>query len=321
MCRRMLWPSLVIFGVWVALPHATATALVQKAEYDLDIVATTNLATSKEHAAAYLQGLMSEADHAFAGLSVKTYDAGEVPKDGTARHRLVLDHKGTVTLGSTLTSRVGFPKSDIKSFVNGKRLDIVIGTDFKHHQTLWFLPAKHTGTIAFKFQQWDGAAYKTLESWSITAPDRSEVAEAKGILLVADLVQDGNKVKIDLKPKCPKTLEQAKKDALMMLMPGEFNRTISSRLAKGTVSKAKGDASGMVEVEVVVENKSPWPLTAAQADAFVQGAVLAGRLEFQPPIPAGKSAKAKMTVSPEQPDTKRVPGVRLTELGFDRPKQ
>ena len=134
-------------------------------------------------------------------------------------------------------------------------------------------------------------------------------------------MQDGKKVKIDLKPMCPKTLADAKKDALMMLTVGEFGRSIQTRLAKGTVLKAKGDGSGMVDLEVLVENKSPWPLKKAKADAFVKGAVLIGDLMFTPPIPPGKSGKAIAMVTAESPDTKRLAGVRLSELEFERAKQ
>lgn len=309
---------LVVFSVCVPL---VAFAAAQEPEYDVDIVASTNLSVSKEHTAAYLSGLASEGEAAFSSLRVRMYEPEEKPKDGAAHYRFSVEHKGTVTVGSTMTSRGGFPKSDIKTFANGKRLDIVVGTDFKYHQTMWYLPVSHKGTLAFKFQKWDGSAYKVLESWSITAPDADEVAEAKGMLQVADLVQDGNKVKIDLKPKCPKTLAQAKNDALMKLMAGEFSRSIHSKFAKGTVAKTKADGSGMAEVEVLVENKSPWPLKQAKADAFVQGAVIAGELEFNPAIAPGKSAKAKFTATPDAPETKRIPGVRLSELRYEPAKK
>ena len=305
----------------LSLPFATAFEAVQEPAHDLDIVVTTNLTTPKEHIAAYTQSLRSEAENVYHGLNVKVYENDEKAMDGAGRYRLIIDHKGTVTLGNALTVRSGFPKSDVKSFVNGKQLKIVVGTDFKYYQSVWFLSASHKGTLAFKFQQWDGKAYKTLESWSIVAPEPDDANETKGMFRVADLVQDGNKVKIDLKPMCPKTLAEAKKEALSMLTPGEFGRTIQARLVTGTVLKAKGDGDGMVDLEVQVANKSPWPLKKAKADAFVKGAVLVGELTFTPPIPPGKSAKAKVMVTPESPDTKRIAGVRLIELEFEREKK
>lgn len=319
---RAFLSTFVVAGLLIlSLPFATAFDAAQEPEHDLDIVVRTDLTTSKEHAAAYLQSLRSEAENAYQGLNVKVYEDDAKAKDGEARYRLTIDHKGTVKLGNALTVRSGFPKSDIKSFVNGKRVTIVVGTDFKHHQSTWYLAASHKGTLAFKFQKWDGATYKTLESFTIAAPERDEVLEAKGMLPVADLVQDGTKVKINLKPMCPKTLAEAKKDALMMLTAGEFGRSIQARLAKGTVLKAKGDGTGMVEFEVLVENKSPWLLKKVKADAFVKGAVLIGDLTFTPPIPPGKSAKAKAIVTPESPETKRVAGVRLSELEFEGMKK
>jgi hypothetical protein len=54
--------------------------------------------------------------------------------------------------------------------------------------------------------------------------ERDEVLEGNGMLRIADLVQDGTKVKIDLKPMCPKTLADARKDALMMLTAGDLVR-------------------------------------------------------------------------------------------------
>jgi hypothetical protein len=318
--RAMMWTLTTTGWLILMLPFVTALHAAQEASHDIDIIALTNLATSKEHVAAYVQSLRSEAEGAYQGLNVKVYENDEKAKEGAARYRLAIEHKGTVTLGNALTVRSGFPKSDIKSFVNGKRLNIVVGTDFKYHQSIWYLPASHKGTLAFKFQEWDGKAYKTLESWTIVAPERDEVLESKGMLPVADLVQDGKKVKIDLKPMCPKTLAEAKEDALMMLTAGEFSRSILSRLAKGTVLKAMGDGSGMVDLEVLVENKSPWPIKKAKADAFVKGTVLVGELTFAPPIPPGKSGKARAMVTPESPDTKRISGVRLSELQFEPAK-
>ena len=319
--RARMWTLVIIGSFILTLPFATAFNAVQDATHDLDIVVLTNLATSKEHAAAYVQSLRSEAERVYQGLNVKVYEDDEKAQEGAARYRLTIDHKGTVTLGNALTVRSGFPKSDIKTFVNGNRVNIVVGTDYKYHQSIWYLPAAHKGTLAFKFQQWDGKAYKTLESWTIAAPERDEVLESKGMLPVADLVQDGTKVKINLKPMCPKTLAEAKKDALMMLTAGEFSRSLHARLAKGTVLKAKGDGSGMVDLEILVENKSPWPIKQAKADAFVMGAVLVGELTFAAPIPPGKSGKARAMVTPEPPDTKRIAGVRLSELQFEPAKK
>jgi hypothetical protein len=316
MLRRQLWYSIVLCWGIIGAPFAVALAAAQEPEYDIDIIASTNLAVTKEHTAAFIRGLVSEVDDCYVGLKVRTYESDEKPKDGAARFRLALEHRGTVAIGNSLTSRGGFPKSDIKSFVNGKRLDIVVGTDFKYHQTIWLIAASQKGTIGLKFQKWDGSAYKTLDSWSVPSPDCSDLAESKGLLIVADLVQDGTKAKIDLKPKAPKTLEQAKNEALMRVLPGEFSNSIYAHFAKGTIQKLKG-GEGTAEVEFMIENKSPWPLVSARVDAFAKGVVLGGDLNFKPPIRPGKSSLAKITVIPETPDVKRLPGVRLANLNFE----
>jgi hypothetical protein len=284
---------------------------------ELDIVVTSKVEASKAFVKNSIPLISDQARSALYGLDGVDASDGKA-KDGAARHRLFIEHKGTVTVGNKLVPRSGFPKTKQETVKNGNSTVVKIFPDPTHYHTVWLLPVKQTTTLTFSLQKWEDGAYKALDTWTYTVPNH-EVIEKGGLAPVAELVQDGTKPGFKLNPDCPRTLEQAREEGFLQGLPGEFGQVIASRWVKGKFDKITKKSESEVDYGVTIENKSPWPLAQVHVESTDKDVTLAGYVEFKPAIPAGKSGKGTGSRFVTQIPKKTL-GLRVTEVQFNSEK-
>jgi hypothetical protein len=285
----------------------------------LDVVVTTNLITTNEHAGAYREAIRAQLADALSSLAPLTESPdGKPPKDGAARFRLTAEHKGTATVGDTLKAVGEHPTA------SGAKA----GPDKTRYVTTWYLLYQHKGTIAFQLAEWKGGAYKVLDSWTVLVPDPLDTEEHRGLVAVAELKQDASKAKIDLNPKFPKDLSKARDEALARILPGSIRDAFFQRLVSARIAKVKGTAD-TVEAELAFQNRSPWAVKKLRVGAVTQAMVLVGdsganhELEFNPPLAPGKSATRTVSGAATKVNSKVAgvkPGVTFGAVQFEPPK-
>ncbi|HJZ92089.1 MAG TPA: hypothetical protein VKE40_14535 [Gemmataceae bacterium] len=286
------------------------------AEPVLDVIVTTNLTTSKEHAGAYHEAIRAQLADALTSLSPVTESPdGKPPKDGAARFRLTAEHKGTANVGDTLKAVGEHPTA------SGAKA----GLDKSRYVTTWYLPYQHKGTIAFQLAEWKDGAYKVLDSWTVAVPDPLETDEHRGLVAVADLKQDASKAKIDFNPKFPRDLAKARDEALTRILPGSIRDGFFQRLVSARIAKVKGTAD-TIEAELALQNRSPWAVKKLRVGAVTQTMVLVGdsganhELEFNPPLAPGKSATRVVSGPATKVNAKLAgvkPGVTFGAIQFE----
>lgn len=304
--------SVLLVGLLLVPPAPAADPV-------LDIVVTSSLSTTKEHATSYRGSLHQDVQAVFKSLEPPgELDDGKAPPDGAARYRLFIEHKGTVSVGDALKT---FGEHPIKSELVGNK--IVVGPDRTKYVTTWCLPYTHTGTAAFRLAEWKAGKYQPVLSWSATVPDPNDGLGRKGLLDVATLNQDAAKAPLNFKPAFPKKLEEARTEALNSLLPGELREAVCQALVPGRIGKVK-PAGDDVAAELTFQNKSPWPVAKVKVSVLAMGNRLIGNeeseLEFSPPLAPGKSGTATLTgmVTPTDPKlTKLKAGVTVQGVTFD----
>jgi hypothetical protein len=311
-CRPTRLASVLVAGLLAARCAAGADPV-------LDVVVTTNLATSNEHAGAYREAIRAQLAEALSSLAPATESPdGKPPQDGAARFRLTAEHKGTASVGDALKAVGEHPTA------SGAKA----GPDRTRYVTTWYVQYQHKGTIAFQLAEWKDGGYKVRDSWTVPVPDPLDTEEHRGLLAVAELKQDASKTKIDLNPKFPKELAKVRDEALSRILPGSVRDAFFQRLVSARIAKVKGTAD-TAEVELAVQNRSPWAVKKLRVGAVTQAMVLVGdsganhELEFSPPLAPGKSATRAVSGPATKVNAKVAgvkPGVTFGAVEFEPPK-
>jgi len=140
--------GLAILGAVLLRPAPGAPAQAGPAAPELDVVVRTSLLTTPEHLKAYKAALQKLAEKCFGGLVVPGgREPDATPKDGLARYRLTIEHKGTVAVGSVPEVAKG-------------RGDQYVGVGQ--------LETKQKGEFLFRLGRWSGSAYPAVDTWSST---------------------------------------------------------------------------------------------------------------------------------------------------------
>lgn len=281
---------------------------------ELEIVVATN-AEPKVFAMACLQEVAAQTASALSSLSPLTPADGKA-KDGAARYRLLIEHKGTATVGKALNLKNSYPRTKMETVKKGNELIVRIMPYKTHYRCDWYLAARQKGTLTFTLLKWEDAAFKAVDTWTIPTVDREAIREFPGWAPVASLIQDGTKMKIELVPECPVTLEQARDEAYGQCEPGPFENAFAARWVKGKFGKLT-PKGGEVAYEVIVENKSPWPLSQVFVESATKGKELSGFVEFKPAIAPGQMCKGKGSCFVAEAPPKVAPALRVTEARFE----
>jgi len=303
-----------ILLVWLALvaPAPFLNAVWGKNRSELDIVVTTNLQTGKEHTTAYLDRLRQEAVTAFHGLNPRSYgsrkrkgdgDEPEEPQDGAARFRLVVEHKGTVVAADTPTVKSGHPV--VKFEMNGTVSKTTY--DISKYITTWSINAQQKGTLHFRLMKWEDNKYRVLDTWTKPVTDAlmgGGTASASDVQRATDGPQKG------VGP-CPVKTSELRQQAIMNVMPGPFRSGITSRLVtvkfvravKATGQKVPPVRSGLgfetaTEIEVQVQNNSPWPVKHVQMLVVAPTMTYHCKLDFAEPLAPEKATKTTTVGTP-----------------------
>lgn len=309
--RCILQPAAALLFLIVVLPSDRARG------GELDIVVTSKVDASKAFVKTSIPIISDQVRSAMYGLDGVDASDGKA-KDGAARHRLFIEHKGTVTVGNKLVPRSSFPKTKQETVKNGNSTVVKIFPDPTHYHTVWLLPVKQTTTLTFSLQKWEDGAYKPFDTWTYTVPNH-EVIEKGGLAPVAELVQDGTKPGFKLTPDCPHTLEEAREEGFLQGLPGEFGQVLASRWVKGKFDKITKKSDNEVDYGITIENKSPWPLARVHVESTDKDVTLAGYVEFKPAILAGKTGKGTGSRFVTQIPKKAL-GLRVTEVQFSPEK-
>jgi hypothetical protein len=280
---------------------------------ELEIVVTTN-AETQAFAKACLQEIAGQTASALSSLSPLTAANGKA-KDGAARYRLLIEHKGTAIVGKTWTVKSSFPRTKQETIKKGNQLIVRTVLDKRYFQTWWYLPAKQKGTLTFTLLKWEEGAFKSVDTWTIATVDREALRELPGRAPVASLYQDETKAKINFLPECPITPDQARDQAFAQCEPGPFENAFAARWVKGRFGKLTAK-DGEVVYEVLVQNKSPWPLSRVFVESTNKDRDLSGFVEFKPAIAPGKMGKGKGSCAVVAAP-KSTPGLRFTEASFE----
>ncbi len=207
---------------------------------ELDVVITTRLSTTKEHVAAYREAMQKSVQKAFGSLNPVIYGAEQKPVDGTARFRLVVDHRGLVTVGDAM-------------------IPVRHRNPGEPDRVSWQVQASQEGEIVFRFMEWDGAGYKRLGEWSIPA---SEGAAAGRIEVAREEVAAGRA--IPREPPMP--VDEARIKALEKLKPRDLGLALLDGFLRVELLRADAREDGdrvKGAAEVALTNLSPWPVTKA----------------------------------------------------------
>ena len=147
--------------------------------------------------------------------------------------------------------------------------------------TVWFLGLKQKGTVKVQLLQWTGDEYRLVKKWEAASPLISELDAGNGLLEVADLTQKADKGKVNRKPKCPISLEEAKKVALESLRAGDFGCAAMLHSLVQVQPGKIGRNAGGIPFEVAVLNNSPWSVQSVTVTShdhnILQGKNIIGR--------------------------------------------
>ncbi|MCY3023593.1 MAG: hypothetical protein NTW87_31825 [Planctomycetota bacterium] len=193
---------------------------------ELDIVATSKLSNApKEHNEACATALRNCAAGCFQGVLIDAPpEPGTAAKDGAAKHRLLIEQTGSVTLGGITGTQTKFDGGSSGQLVS----------------RIWLMDVQGQSTLQFRLLKWDGGKYTEMEKWTAPTP-RSERAGAGGPVEVSRLSGRGADV---ASGKMPISLDDARRNALMSLLPGSIKDLILTRLLAVTVASTKADEKG-----------------------------------------------------------------------------
>lgn len=317
--------------VWCLLAFVSLSLLFEVASraddpVELDLVVSTTLNSTDEHIAKYLEALTTSVTSQLSSLDPQTYDADNKPRDGAARFRVIVEHKGTVTIGGSLQQVAnGHPVVNVE--VGDKSIKTTV--DKAHWRTVWAMKASQKGTITFKLLQWQEKSYKSLSAWSVPVRD---MLPSEGTVIVGS-VEQSTAGAFDRNPKCPVTLTEAKQTALDHLLPDDLGKDLIAGLVQAkvgrTVINKKADTFPLAQeasVEVAVSNGSPWPIKnmTILVNWTEKGQMWATNWDhpFDPALKAGGNATLKHTGTAGQglePANRREP-VRIGIVEFLAPE-
>ena len=317
--------------IWFMLAFISVSLLSEVASQaddpvELDLVVSTTLKSTDEHIAKYLDALTTSAASQLSSLDPQTYDADNKPRDGAARFRLIVEHKGTVTVGGSLQQVAnGHPVVNVE--VGDKSIKTTV--DKAHWRTVWAMKASQKGTITFKLLQWQDKSYKSLSTWSVPVRD---MLPSEGTVIVGS-VEQSTAGAFERNPKCPVTLAEAKQTALGHLMPDDLGKDliaglVQAKVTRTVINKQAGTFPLMQDasVEVAISNGSPWPIKNM---TIIVSWTEKGQMwtthwdhPFDPALKAGGSATLKHTGTAGQglePADRREP-VRIGVVEFLAPE-
>lgn len=306
------------------IPASLLSEAVSRADdpVELDVVVSTTLKSTDDHIAKYLDALTTSVTAQLSSLDPQSYDAENKPRDGAARHRLVVEHKGTVTLGGSIQQVAnGHPVLNVE--VGDKSIKTTV--DKAHWRTIWAMKASQKGTITFKLLQWQEKSYKSLSTWTVPVRD---MLPSEGTVIISS-VEQATAGAFDRNPKCPVTVEEAKQAALEQLLPADIGKDaiaglVQAKVGRTVMNKQAGafPLAQEASVEVAVSNGSPWPIKSMTivVSWTEKGQAWGTHWDhiFDPALKAGGSAALKHTGTAGQglePANRREP-VRIGNVEF-----
>lgn len=222
----------------------------------LDIVVTSSIKLPKEQLTSYVEMLGREAADCFRTLHPTLAKSGEKLKDGAAVYRLLIDHKGTLTIGG---------------ITGGDRIDKGTEVTGGSWSRTWFIDCRQDGTFQFRLMKWDETKYTEVDKWSAPMPKPPKNFDApEGKMVVASL---GGMKNIPDKGKCPIALPDAQRMALDSVHPTSLKEALCTRLVAITEVTADAPKDGKSNLTFTVENKTPWDIQWIQPSIVCQGKV------------------------------------------------
>lgn len=261
-CARWFgaWPQIFIF----ALVGCVLTEMrAEDALPELDIVVTAKVTPNtipQEHSDALLRALQKDLREVFFRMvspNAPLPSAGPA-KDGAAKYRLFLDYTTAINCGVQFSM-----KSEKGNNTGG---------DYTVRR--WYLPFDQKATYVARVAKWSGDKYEDVAKFNGPVPKNEKELRDGALMQVADRPHragmDGAASNV-----CPVPLDEARKTALRNSLPPSLRATLYSKLVpvtlvKATPTKMDGGKAAEMQVELKVENKSPWPLKRAEF-AFTQG--------------------------------------------------
>jgi hypothetical protein len=246
------------FCRWTAALLVICASVAAEDVPELDIVVTSKVTPANlpaEHTDALVKALTKDTREIFFRLvSPNLPIRPEAPKDGAAKHRLFVDHAATINCGIQIS---------MKADSGGN-----VGGDYTVRR--WYVPFDQKGTVAVRLAKWTGEKYEDIIKFSAPVPKNERELRDGAAMQIAERAHRGGSVGTDSN-QCPVGLDEARKTALRQSLPPTLRSTLYSKLVPITLVKAgPGGKPGEVQVELKVENKTPWPLKRAEY-AFAQG--------------------------------------------------
>lgn len=259
---------------------------------ELDIVVTSTVLPATlppDHAVTVQRSIQRDLREVFFRLVSRAYLPNAPMEDGAASYRLFVEHTATINLGTQVSGKVE------------KKTGLGANTIYRS----WFLPYSQKATVAVRLAKWSDGKYEDVLKFSAPVPKNQHELQDGALVRIHDATFNTEKdnATFPLKP------DEARKNALHRTLPPTLRTVLFPKLVPITLVKtAAAGKPGELEVELKIENKTPWLVTRAEFAFTAAGQhFMAGKDNG---LPGNFSFALPEPLAPAQTTTVKVPATK-----------
>lgn len=258
----------------------------------IDVVVTSNLEASEKYNKTFIELLRSEVVNAGRKCFPTEQIARRKLADGEAPFRIEMDHQTQIVFGKSFVAESGYHLVSTKSERNSRGDLITTKTyDKNRYETDFYLKMREKGTVEVRLLKWAAGKYQLVKKWKAALKLTAD-GEPDEMVHVAELTQNASKNPLNLKPKCPISLAEAKAAVMDSLLPDPCGcDAMLLSLVQVRPGRIGRNTNGEIPFEVSVQNRSPWSVKAIDVTITTRAAVVKGTVELDTPVAPGKNSK------------------------------